>query len=93
MVCIHAGDATRGRQRTGMVLSCCRRHERMRLKKEAAIIWEKIRGNDGRPQDLSQKRMLKTELEDGWRAFAARKDGLKMFHGLQQRIDVRAGGW
>lgn len=35
--------------------------------------------------------MLKMELEEGWGAPAARKDGLKVFHGLQQRIAVGAG--
>ncbi len=38
--------------------------------------------------------MLKTELEGGRRALATRKDGLKMFHRLQQRVRLRTGrGW
>ena len=83
VVFIHAGDATGRRTRTGMVLSCCRRHGTGGGKNAAVAIRPKI---ELRRQLIStQKRMLKMELKGGRRALATRKDALQMFHRLQQR--------
>ena len=89
MFFIHVGDATGRTRGSGMVLSCCRPHE-----KDA----EKIRRwQFGQKKSLPratspQKRMLKMKLKIRRRTRAAGKDGLEMFHGLQQGISLRALG-
>lgn len=52
------------------------KHRRRNLEKTAAA-----RGD--RPQGLTQKRMLKVELEGRRRTLGACKDTPEMFHGLQ----------
>jgi hypothetical protein len=86
---VHGGDATRWNRGGGMVLSCCRWHGPGGGKKAAAA----IRPKTSPAAASAQKRMLKLKLKISRWTRTARKDGLKMFHRLQQGIGLPTDRW
>ena len=87
MVCVHAGDATGGRQETVMGLSCCRRPAKFHRQNPDVIIRQK---SEAALAVLSQKRTLKMQLKVRWRTDALWKDSPQMFHGLKYRFSMCA---
>lgn len=91
VVFVHAAEVAGTRRGGRRVLSCCRPPGSRRRKNTAAVIWKKRAASRGDPpQGLTQKRMLKMQLELRHRTPGACEDPSEMFGGLQQRISLRA---
>lgn len=72
----------------GIVLSCCRRREKATRKTPAAAIWK---NPAAAAAGSTRKRTLEAQLKSRRRTHGGWKNPLKMFHGLKERIGVRAG--
>jgi len=77
----------------GRGLSRCRRPAKIRRQHSEVAIRQNPRAGGGHRGLLSQKRMLKKELECRRRTRAVRKDRPQMLHGLQQWLGLSAGRW